>query len=81
MLDCHTRICALLILILSVGTLRAGAQTLPLAEILPQLLGNGAPLSGSCEFDIAFVEDQAVLTGKGECGAYFDGSYARTPRD
>ena len=50
-------------------------------RILPQLLGIGAPLSGSCEFDIAFVEDQAVLTGKGECGAYFDGSYARTPRD
>lgn len=49
--------------------------------IQPQLLGNAASLSATCEFNISFADDQALLASNGECGANFDGAYARTLRD
>ena len=50
-------------------------------RVQPQSPGNAAPLTATCEFNIAFAEDVAVLTSNGECGAHFDGGYARTMRD
>ena len=50
-------------------------------KVQPQLLGNAAPPTTTCEFNISFADDQALLTSNGECGANFNGTYARTLRD
>jgi len=50
-------------------------------KIRPQLLGNATPSTTTCEFNISFADDRALLTSNGQCGANFDGTYARTLRD
>ena len=47
----------------------------------PRLLGHLPPLTESCEFDLVFSADEAILTSNGDCGAHFAGIYARTLRD
>ena len=50
-------------------------------RLRPQLLGNTMQTGEACLFELAFSADEVRLTSNGECGASFDGSYIRTPRN